>query len=51
MFPLVINSQRYSAKMSMYFPQITKLQQGLTDARMSGDQYQGMKKKKKKFAD
>ncbi|KAF7395698.1 hypothetical protein HZH68_009748 [Vespula germanica] len=40
MFPLVINSQRYSAKMSMYFPQITKLQQGLTDARMSGDQYQ-----------
>ncbi|KAL2715445.1 mitochondrial inner membrane protein OXA1L [Vespula squamosa] len=40
LFPLVINSQRYSAKMSMYFPQITKLQQALTDARMSGDQFQ-----------
>ncbi|XP_035738649.1 mitochondrial inner membrane protein OXA1L-like [Vespa mandarinia] len=40
LLPVVIKSQRYSAKMSLHFPQISKLQQNLTDARMSGDHYQ-----------
>lgn len=39
MFPLVIKSQRYAATMSLYYPQITKLQEKLSEARMNGDHY------------
>ncbi|XP_015191198.1 PREDICTED: mitochondrial inner membrane protein OXA1L [Polistes dominula] len=39
MFPLVIKSQRYAALMSIYYPQITKLQEKLSEARLSGDHY------------
>lgn len=40
MFPLVISSQRHSAIMSKYMPKIQQIQQNLTEARTSGNEYE-----------